>query len=90
MKLLGRWHQLAIKAQDVFSTQVLSIRYCYTRMNKADWLQIGFPLAVTVLSPTMWCEEVADVTLLQISPEGSGEHSKGHMSHCRPSQTGEG
>lgn len=47
MKLLGRWHQLAIKAQDVFSTQVLSIHYYYTRMNKADWLQIGFPLAVT-------------------------------------------
>lgn len=89
MKLLGRWHQLAIKAQDVFSTQVLSIHYYYTRMNKADWFQIGFPLAVTVLSPTMWCEKVADVTLLQISPEGSGEHSKGHTVGLRKQVRGD-
>lgn len=42
---VGKMASACYKAQDVFSTQVLSIRYCYTRMNKADWLQRGFPLA---------------------------------------------
>jgi hypothetical protein len=41
-------------------------------MNKADWFQIGFPLAMIITKLSLaWCENVADVVtlLVQISSE---------------------